>query len=125
VNYLLDTHALLWWLEDDSTLSTDARDAISDAESNVYVSAVTAWEISIKSMLSKLEFRSSLEEELRINTFQSLPITVEHGLFAGRSPLHHSDPFDRMLIAQATLENLTLITRDKDILQYDVRALIA
>lgn len=125
MNYLLDTHALLWWLEDDSTLSTDARDAISDAESNVYVSAVTAWEISIKSMLSKLEFRSSLEEELRINTFQSLPITVEHGLFAGRSPLHHSDPFDRMLIAQATLENLTLITRDKDILQYDVRALIA
>jgi PIN domain nuclease of toxin-antitoxin system len=125
VNYLLDTHALLWWLEDDSTLSTDARDAISDAESNVYVSAVTAWEISIKSMLSKLKFRSSLEEELRINTFQSLPITVEHGLFAGRSPLHHSDPFDRMLIAQATLENLTLITRDKDILQYDVRALIA
>ena len=125
MNYLRDTHALLWWLEDDSTLSTDARDAISDAESNVYVSAVTAWEISIKSMLSKLEFRSSLEEELRINTFQSLPITVEHGLFAGRSPLHHSDPFDRMLIAQATLENLTLITRDKDILQYDVRALIA
>ena len=125
MNYLLDTHALLWWLEDDSTLSTDARDAISDAESNVYVSAVTAWEISIKSMLSKLEFRSSLEEELRINTFQSLPITVEHGLIAGRSPLHHSDPFDRMLIAQATLENLTLITRDKDILQYDVRALIA
>ena len=125
MNLLLDTHTLLWWLGDDLTLSTEARESIYDPDSLVYVSAVTAWEISIKKSLGKLEAPDNLAEALSANAFQELPIGIHHALLAGKLPNHHSDPFDRMLVAQASIENLTLVTRDTDIAQYQVAILKA
>jgi PIN domain nuclease of toxin-antitoxin system len=122
---LLDTHVLLWWLEDHPTLSKEARRLISDPSREVYVSAVTAWEISIKKTLGKLDAPDNLEEVLSLNHFRELPIRIAHALLAGELPALHHDPFDRMLIAQAKLEQLTLLTRDENIAQYDVSILTA
>jgi PIN domain nuclease of toxin-antitoxin system len=117
---LLDTHALLWWLDDNPTLSREARRAIGDGNHDVFVSAATAWEISIKNVLGKLDAPDNFEEALSANAFQELPIRVVHAIAAARLPNHHSDPFDRMLVAQASLEGLTLVTRDENIREYEV-----
>ena len=121
---LLDTHALLWWLAD-RELGADARAAIEDPLNDVFVSAATAWEISIKRSLGKLRAPDDLTAQLAANAFTSLPISVDHALAAGSLPKHHDDPFDRMLIAQATMEELTLVTRDPRFAAYDVRLLAA
>jgi PIN domain nuclease of toxin-antitoxin system len=118
MNLLLDAHALLWWLADDPGLSQEARTAIGAAENAVYVSAVTAWEIAIKRALGKLEAPEDLDVAVSASGFQELPITIAHALAAGQLPNHHKDPFDRMLVAQAQLENLILITRDERIVRY-------
>ncbi len=120
MNLLLDTHTLLWWLNDDPTLSAEARELIGDGRQTVYVSAATAWEISIKKALGKLEAPDDLDAALSANVFQELPISIAHATAAGQLPNHHSDPFDRMLVAQARLENLTLVTRDQNIAKYQV-----
>lgn len=112
MNLLLDTHALLWWLGDDPSLSDEARAAIRAEDSTVMVSAASAWEISIKRSLGKLEAPSDLVRQLELNRFEPLPITVAHAESAGTLPPHHDDPFDRMLIAQALAESLTLVTKD-------------
>lgn len=125
MNLLLDTHALLWWLADDRTLAADARAAIRNPRHQVFVSAATAWEMAIKSELGKLAAPENLDEELDANRFQALPISVPHAMAAGRLPAHHRDPFDRMLIAQARLEGLTLVTRDHMFDKYDVEVLVA
>ena len=125
MNLLLDTHALLWWLEDNPKLSDEARTEIGDSDSDVYVSAASAWEISIKSTAGKLKMGNPLEDEMKINDFKSLPISIAHATAAGQLPRHHGDPFDRMLVAQAQLEKLTLITRDQEIMKYDVGTLLA
>lgn len=125
MNYLLDTHAFLWWCSDDPILSEEASRAISDSNSVVFVSIASAWEISIKKALGKLTTPGPVKEAIQINAFRTLQITLDHSAFVEELPMHHSDPFDRMLIAQATLEDLTLVTRDKGILQYDVSTLIA
>lgn len=117
---LLDTHALLWWLDDNPTLSREARRAIGDGNHDVFVSAATAWEISIKKALGKLDAPDNIEEALSANAFQELPIRVVHAMAARELPNHHSDPFDRMLVAQASLEGLTLVTRDENIREYEV-----
>jgi PIN domain nuclease of toxin-antitoxin system len=117
---LLDTHALLWWLADDPALTLGARTAIRAAGHLVFVSAATAWEISIKQALGKLEALDDLEAALVANRFQPLPITVAHALAAGRLPRHHEDPFDRMLIAQAQAVQLTVITHDAKFQPYGV-----
>lgn len=109
---LLDTHALLWWLADDAALSPAARAAIAAGRTHVFVSAASAWEMSIKSAQGKLDCPDDLEAELTQHRFQALPITVAHALAAGRLPRHHGDPFDRMLIAQAQLHQLTVVTQD-------------
>jgi len=119
---LLDTHALLWWLEDSPLLAARARSVIARA-SAVYVSAATVWEISIKKAYGKLKAPADLEEQLKANRFEPLPITVAHALAAGSLPLHHHDPFDRMLIAQARAESLALATRDRLIRKYEIRIL--
>lgn len=122
MNLLLDTHAFLWALDDDSRLSPAARTAIIDGHNVVYVSAATAWEIVIKRAIGKLKIpQSDYLEELRLHRFTPLPITTEHALAVKDLPLHHKDPFDRMLIAQAQEERLTLITRDKRLILYDVK----
>jgi len=123
VTLLLDTHALLWWLADDPALTPPARTAIRTAETLVFVSAATAWEISIKQALGKLEAPNDLVAALVANRFQPLTITVAHALAAGRLPRHHDDPFDRMLIAQAQHAQLTIVTHDPKCHLYDVAIL--
>jgi PIN domain nuclease of toxin-antitoxin system len=125
VRLLLDTHALLWWLGDDPILRTEARDAISDPESWVAVSAASAWEISIKQAVGKLRAPSGLASTLEANNLIELPISLAHALRAGELPRRHSDPFDRMLVAQAELEDLTIVTRDPHFAAYGVPLLAA
>lgn len=122
---LLDTHALLWWLADDPALSRAARDAIGAADSEVFVSAASAWEISIKKALGKLTAPSDLEQQLELNRFAPLSITVGHGYAAGALPRHHDDPFDRLLVAQAKAEDLVIVTRDPRFGLYAIGTLTA
>jgi PIN domain nuclease of toxin-antitoxin system len=120
MSLLLDTHALLWWLSDDPALKAAAREAIHDASAVIYVSAATAWEISIKKALGKLDAPDDLQAALTANHFQPLPIAVAHAISAGRLPRHHDDPFDRMLIAQAQAEQLTVVTHDSLFRSYGI-----
>jgi len=121
VNVLLDTHALLWWLADDTKLSEAARDVIGNPANQVSVSAVSGWEISIKQSLGKLDVdKATLLTEVEHNGFTLLPVSFQHGLVAGDLPSHHRDPFDRMLIAQAQCEGLHLISVDHCFAVYDV-----
>ena len=122
---LLDTHTLLWWLAEDETLSIKARQVISSPKTIVFVSAASAWEIAIKKAIGKLQAPDDLVEALTVNRFQPLPIKIEHALFAGSLPRHHDDPFDRMLVAQALMEKLTIITRDKFIPEYNTALICA
>jgi len=124
VRLLLDTHALLWWLADEG-LTTEARDAIADPANLVAVSAASAWEISIKKALGKLAAPDDLEQQVQTGGFLPLPISIAHGVAAGQLPYHHEDPFDRMLIAQAHIEGLTIVTRDKRFDVYGVALLPA
>lgn len=116
---LLDTSALLWWLADEG-LAVQARDAIADPENLVAVSAVSAWEISIKKALGKLSAPDDLEHQVEAGGFTPLPVTFAHGVAEGQLARHHDDPFDRMLIAQAVAEGLTIVTRDKRFSDYNV-----
>jgi len=118
---LLDTHALLWWLSDDQKLSAKVRALIEDPANQVYVSAVSGWEISIKQALGKLDVDTSkLIDEVENNGFSLLHVSFQHGIKAGTLPSHHRDPFDRMLIAQAQLEELKLVSVDGCFAAYDV-----
>ncbi len=119
---LLDTHALLWWLADEG-MTDQARDAIADPDNLVMVSAASAWEISIKKALGKLSAPDDLEPQLHENGFAPLSISIAHGLAAGQLARHHDDPFDRMLIAQAFIEGLTIVTHDKRFSDYNVALL--
>jgi len=125
MNLLLDTHALLWWLGADPELSQQAREAISNRENLVFVSAATIWEMTIKKALGKLKTPGNLEEALEANNFLPLPITISHALDVGKLPLIHQDPFDRMLVAQAGVEGLTLVTRDENIQKYKAPCILA
>lgn len=116
---LLDTHTLLWWLND-SALRPAAREAIADPRNDVFVSAATAWEISIKQALGKLTVPSDISARIIASGFEPLLITVAHGFAAGALPRLHDDPFDRMLIAQAQLENLVAVSRDSRFGSYGV-----
>ncbi|SDJ75485.1 type II toxin-antitoxin system VapC family toxin [Streptomyces indicus] len=119
---LLDTHVLLWWLDDSAELTDDIKELL-DTEPAVYVSAVSPWEIAIKQGLGKLDGPDDLAERARDSQFTALPITAGHGVRAGRLPNHHRDPFDRLLVAQAQIEGMTLLTRDQWIPQYDVQVI--
>lgn len=120
---LLDTNALIWALADQ--LLGAARDAVTDGRNWVAVSAVSAWEIEIKRSRRALDVPDDLVEALTVTGFHPLPVTIEHGIAAGKLPLHHRDPFDRMLVAQAQLEGLTIVTRDRRIARYQVAILPA
>lgn len=126
MNLLLDTHVLLWALDDDASLSQEARAAITNGENVVFVSAATAWEISIKKALGKLRVPTGdYVDELRRHRFTPLDITTEHALAVERLPPHHADPFDRMLLAQAMVERLTLVTHDVRMKAYSVPTIAA
>ena len=119
MRFLLDTHALLWWLADEA-LTDQARDAIAEPANLVMVSAASAWEISIKKALRKLTAPDDIELQIDEGGFTPLPISIAHGIAAGQLPRHHDDPFDRMLIAQAFAEGLTVVTHDKRFADYGV-----
>lgn len=120
MDLLLDTHAFIWWAGVDKRLAEVARAAIADAENRVVVSAVTVWEISIKRAIGKLEFRRDTLRVLEQTGFEPLDITARHADLAGSLPLHHADPFDRLLISQASLEGFVLVSQDRKFLPYGV-----
>jgi len=113
VRLLLDTHALLWVMDAPERLASAARDAISDGDNEVFVSVASIWELAIKAALGKIIFPAGLEESLDQRGYQKLGISFAHAMLAGGLPMHHRDPFDRMLIAQSLGEELTLVTRDE------------
>lgn len=119
--FLLDTHVLLWWFDDASALGPRCRDILSDSRNDVYVSAASTWEISIKTARGKIRAPDDLDAAVEDEGFSKLPISLFHGQAAGKLPDIHRDPFDRMLIAQAQAEGLILITVDEDIAKYQVR----
>ena len=122
---LLDTHVLLWSLTEPQKLSRRTRDALEDAQNEVFVSSVSGWEIAVKRALGKLKAPDNLETSIREQDFIPLNLTFLHAEQAGALPPHHGDPFDRMLIAQAQVEGLILVTRDARILRYGIRTMNA
>ena len=125
MNLLLDTHAVLWALAEPAKLARTAQSALEDAQNEVLVSVVSAWEIAIKRALGKLDAPDDLEAAIRMQGFEPLHLTFHHAEQAGRLPPHHRDPFDRMLIAQAQAEGLVLVTRDANIPRYGIHTLAA
>ncbi len=124
---LLDTHTLLWWLDGDRRLSRRARTAIGAAGRSVFVSAASAWEITTKARLGKLpgalEVASDVAAAVASQAFSPLDITIVHAQKAGRLPGPHRDPFDRMLVAQAQLEDLPIVSDDHVFDAYGVERL--
>jgi len=123
LNLLLDTHIVLWWLSDDPRLPTTARDEIADPDNTVFVSAATLWEAAIKASLGRLEVADDLPAEIAAEDFELMDISPEHAWRAGLLPPHHQDPFDRMLSAQALLQDLTLVSVDGIFGSYGVKLL--
>lgn len=122
---LLDTHTLIWWAIDDPKLSAKARSILSSFESDIFVSAASAWEIATKVRLGKLPgaetFAAEFPERVRKLGFRELTISIEHGQRAGLLPGEHKDPFDRMLIAQAQAENIPIVSNERIFDAYRVR----
>jgi PIN domain nuclease of toxin-antitoxin system len=123
VSLLLDTHIVLWGITADPTLSDEFLDRLR-SDPDIFLSPVSLWEITIKQAARKLGGPSDLAERVRDMGFRELPVTHAHAMVAGRLPVHHRDPFDRMLVAQATVEDFTLVTRDADIQRYEVDLLV-
>jgi PIN domain nuclease of toxin-antitoxin system len=121
---LLDTHVLLWWMFEHPRLTSDLKSLVADDSNAVLVSSVSAFEISTKQALGKLEVPNDVDAQVEASGFTALPLSIRHGLAAGRLPLHHRDPFDRLLVAQAQCDDLTLITADRKLLAYDVRRIM-
>jgi len=125
VRLLLDSHALLWALTAPEKLSSDAAGAIAAAANNVWFSPASVWELEIKRAQGKLELPDGWLDAVERARFAELPIRCSHAASAGRLPWHHRDPFDRMLIAQALVEDLRLVTRDRLAVAYGVKVLEA
>ena len=120
MNILLDTHILLWWLDDNPVLSDKARRSISDGSNLIFVSAVVIWEIRIKQSLGRLDIPPDFRQVLEKQPFEFITITIEHAHAISSLPPIHRDPFDRMLIAQAKTEGFTILTRDNLFREYKV-----
>jgi PIN domain nuclease of toxin-antitoxin system len=120
VKLLLDSHVLLWWLDGAERLSRESEAAIRRGASDVAVSVVSLWELSIKQSLGKLRVDGDLLEHMAQQTFTELPVLGVHAVAVRDLPLHHRDPFDRLLIAQARCERFTLVTSDRAMTAYDV-----
>jgi PIN domain nuclease of toxin-antitoxin system len=121
VRLLLDTHVLIWW-DEGEPITQAAADTIREAD-QVYVSAVSGWEIAIKAALGRIETRRDLTDAVAESGFEELPLRFSHATRLRDLPVHHRDPFDRMLIAQALSEGLTLVSRDRAFRQYDVKVI--
>lgn len=122
---LLDTHTFVWSLADVPRLAEGARSAIADPRNDIFVSAITGWEIAVKRAKGRMTAPDNLSGMIEERGFTHLPLTFHHAEQAGKLPMHHRDPFDRFLIAQAQAEGLILVTRDRHISRYDVRTMAA
>jgi len=124
MKFLLDTHAFLWWIGNDDRLSSTARDTISDGCNQIFFSAASAWEMAIKTGSGKMSMQTDLavfiKKHLHQNDFSVLPISLIHSLQIAQLAPHHRDPFDRMLVAQAQVEKMTLISKDAAVAKYTV-----
>ncbi|MGI8948516.1 MAG: type II toxin-antitoxin system VapC family toxin [Ornithinimicrobium sp.] len=126
MSLLLDTHVFLWWLADHPRLSREARTAIGDGSARVFVSAATLWEAEIKAALGRLHPAAvDLAAEVAANGFTELAVTGRYTRTAALLPAHHTDPFDRMLVAQAQTDGLRLVTADRTLQRYDVPLLLS
>jgi len=121
---LLDTHVFLWWLSDPDRLSSTARERMVDSRNRLYFSAASSWEIAIKQGLGKIRFAGSitaiLPRAMQEQAVTPLPVEHVHAFHVTKLPLHHRDPFDRMLVAQAQLETLAILSADPQLGAYDV-----
>ena len=121
---LLDTHVFLWWITDDQRLSSRVREIIADGTNEILFSAASGWEIAIKTRLGRLQLPNDPEifipEQLELNAIEVLPVQIGHALHVYQLPSHHRDPFDHLLIAQAQLEKLPILTADPQISRYPV-----
>jgi PIN domain nuclease of toxin-antitoxin system len=124
MSLLLDTHIALWAITGDATLGEEFLDRLR-RDPDIFLSPVSLWEITIKQATGKLAGPADLAERVRDVGFRELPVTYAHAIAASRLPAHHRDPFDRMLVAQAAVEGLTLVSRDESIARYDVDILKA
>ncbi len=122
---LLDTHVVLWWLNDNSSLSRIANREIADQSNEVFVSAVSIFEVRLKETIRKITVAPEWWEQLNKQDFELLSFTAEHANSTRNLPLLHRDPFDRMLVAQCQVEDMTLVTRDKEIDAYPIRTIFA
>ncbi|QAA76333.1 MAG: hypothetical protein BIP78_0567 [Candidatus Bipolaricaulis sibiricus] len=124
---LLDTHVFLWWVAGDRRISPKAREIIADGRNTLYLSAASGWEMAIKAGLGRLRVDDELErfipEQMALNGIEGLPVALAHALRVAALPLHHRDPFDRLLVAQAELEGLVVLTGDPQIAAYGVETL--
>jgi len=125
---LLDTHAFIWWISDDSKLSECARGIIGEGGNELFFSAASGWEIAIKVRIGRVKLATThlegfILEQLAANGLQVLPVTLQHALRTYLLPDHHRDPFDRLLVAQAEVENLTFLSADKRLADYGIRVL--
>lgn len=120
MKFLLDTHCLLWWLDDPSIISVPTRKLIPDPANDIFISSAAIWEIAIKQSMGKLVVVGDIDLCIAKSNFKRLPITFEHAWATKPLPMIHKDPFDRMLIAQAVVENATIVTRDVNIPLYGV-----
>lgn len=119
-NYLLDTHVLLWLNSDIGRISQPVI-AMLDLADQVYYSAASVWELSIKQSIGKIHLAGPISSFVKQSRLLELPVTTEYAEAAAKLPLHHRDPFDRMLVVQAMIENLTLITADRRLSNYDIK----
>lgn len=123
MRYLLDTNIFLWWLNNDRKLTETIRMVIKNPRNQIYVSVGSGWEISIKHRLGKLPLKTSLKKCFELAAFGIINVSLDHILKLDRLPIYHKDPFDRILIAQAQVEDLTLISSDKKMSRYKVKLL--
>jgi len=121
--YLLDSHILIWLDTGNERLTLSIREKLRNAEQR-YLSAATAWELALKQAAGKLQLRATISSMLTTFRLQELPVLIRHGERAAALPLHHGDPFDRMLVAQTLEENLILVTADRRMTEYGVPTLL-
>jgi len=127
MKYLLDTHTFLWWNMDDPQLSSIVKEIIADGDNEIFLSAASAWEIAIKTARGRLTLPEDpahyIASRMSLHNFQALPVQIHHAAQVYKLPMRHTDPFDRLLIAQSQIESMPFLSVDADIRKYDVEVI--
>jgi PIN domain nuclease of toxin-antitoxin system len=126
MNYLLDTHTLIWFLSGDENLSDKSKEVIENLENSNFISIASIWELAIKISLDKFKFEKGFKKFLELideNGFEVIPISFEHAIRLARLEFIHRDPFDRLIVVQAMTDNLTVITKDENMTKYEIKTL--